>query len=93
MLPLDQVIVLGDRKMPTEENQLAWLRLGVGYIGPTTMQDHHRQTLQELLDTGQTWTELHYLVAGGPTANLDDASLLQEWKGRKKSKPRNLPPP
>jgi hypothetical protein len=37
LLPLDQVIVLGDRKMPTEEDQLAWLRLGVGYIGPTTM--------------------------------------------------------
>jgi hypothetical protein len=62
LLPLDQVMVLGDRKMPTEENQLAWLRLGVGYIGPTTMQDHHRQTLQELLDTGQTWTELPYVA-------------------------------
>ncbi|MFW0860177.1 MAG: IS1634 family transposase [Dehalococcoidia bacterium] len=62
LLPLDQVIVLGDRKMPTEENQLAWLRLGVGYIGPVTMQDHHRQTLQELLDAGQRWTELPYVA-------------------------------
>ncbi len=62
LLPLDQVIVLGDRKLPTEENQLAWLRLGVGYIGPTTMQDHHCQTLRELLGTGQTWTELPYVA-------------------------------
>jgi len=44
LLPLEDVIVLGDRKMPTIENQLAWLRLGVGDIGPTTMQDHHHQT-------------------------------------------------
>ncbi|MBT9162048.1 MAG: hypothetical protein DDT27_00592 [Dehalococcoidia bacterium] len=48
--------------MPTEENQLAWLRLGVGYIGPVTMQDHHRQTLRELLDAGQRWTELPYVA-------------------------------
>ena len=61
-LPLDQVIVLGDRKMPTEENQVAWLRLGVGYIGPTTMQDHHRQTLRELLARGQNWAELPYIA-------------------------------
>lgn len=61
-LPLDQVIVLGDRKMPTEENQVAWLRLGVGYIGPVTMQDHHRQTLRKLLATGQSWTELPYVA-------------------------------
>lgn len=62
LLPLDQVIVLGDRKMPTEENQLAWLRMGVGYIGPTTMQDHHRETLGELLFAGQCWTELPYVA-------------------------------
>lgn len=62
LVPLHEVIVLGDRKMPTEENQLAWLRLGVGYIGPTTMQAHHRQTLRALLDAGQTWTELPYVA-------------------------------
>lgn len=61
-LPLDQVIVLGDRKMPTEENQLAWLRLGVGYIGPLTIQDHHRQTLRELLEEAKTWEELPYVA-------------------------------
>jgi transposase len=59
-LPLEEVIVLGDRKMPTAANQLAWLRLGVGYIGPMTMQDHHRQTLQELLAAGHSWTNLPY---------------------------------
>ena len=62
LLPLDEVIVLGDRKMPTEENQLAWLRLNVGYIGPTTMQDHHLQVLRELLAAGQGWTELPYVA-------------------------------
>ena len=62
LLPLDQVIVLGDRKMPTEENQLSWLRLGVGFIGPVTMQDHHRQTLRTLLGASQTWTELPYVA-------------------------------
>jgi len=62
LLPLDEVIVLGDRKMPTEENQLAWLRLNVGYIGPTTMQDHHRETLRELLATGQEWAKLPYFA-------------------------------
>lgn len=37
LLPLDEVIILGDGKMATQENQLAWLRLGVGYIGPVTI--------------------------------------------------------
>jgi transposase len=62
LLPLKDVIILGDRKMPTIENQLAWLRLGVGYIGPTTMQDHHHQTLRALLDAGQPWTALPYVA-------------------------------
>jgi transposase len=62
LLPLDEVIVLGDRKMPTEKNQLAWLRLNVSYIGPTTMQAHHREVLQELLAAGQSWTELPYVA-------------------------------
>lgn len=62
LLPLDEVIVLGDRKMPTEENQLAWLRMNVSYIGPTTMQDHHRDTLRELFAAGQSWAELPYVA-------------------------------
>jgi transposase len=61
-LPLAEVLLLGDRKMPTEENQLTWLRLGLGFIGPVTMQDHHRQTLRDLLAAGQTWQELPYVA-------------------------------
>ncbi|MBM4465488.1 MAG: hypothetical protein FJ014_08060 [Chloroflexi bacterium] len=61
-LPLEEVILIGDRKMPTEENQLTWLRLGLGYIGPMTMQEHHCQTLQELLAAGRTWEELPYVA-------------------------------
>lgn len=62
LLPLDEVLVIGDRKMPTAENQLAWLRLGVSYIGPTTLQAHHRETLQTLLDQGHEWTALPYVA-------------------------------
>jgi hypothetical protein len=61
-LPLEEVILIGDGKMPTKENQLTWLRLGLGYIGPMTVQDHHRQTLRELLAAGQTWEELPYVA-------------------------------
>ena len=61
-LPLAEVLLIGDRKMPTQENQLTWLRLGLGYIGPVTLQDHHRQTLQDLLAAGQEWTELPYVA-------------------------------
>jgi len=61
-LPLEEIILLGDRKMPIEENQLTWLRLGLGYIGPVTLQEHHRQTLQELLAAGQRWEELPYVA-------------------------------
>jgi len=61
-LPLHEVIVIGDRKMPTVENQLAWLRLGVSYIGPVTMQETHRETLRDLLKAGQTWRELPYVA-------------------------------
>ncbi|RLT45255.1 MAG: DUF4277 domain-containing protein [Chloroflexi bacterium] len=57
-LPLEEVILIGDRKMPTEENQLTWLRLGLSYIGPVTLQEHHRQTLQALLAAEQKWEKL-----------------------------------
>lgn len=60
-LPLDEIILIGDRKMPTQENQLTWLRLGLGYIGPVTMQDHHRKVLLKLLASGQTWERLPYV--------------------------------
>lgn len=55
-------MVIGDRKMPTAENQLSWLRLGVSYIGPTTMQDHHRETLCQLVEEGYAWSDLPYVA-------------------------------
>lgn len=61
-LPLEEVILIGDGKMPTEKNQLTWLRLNLGYIGPVKMQEHHRQTLRELLASGQSWEELPYVA-------------------------------
>jgi transposase len=61
-LPLQEVLLIGDRKMPTEDNQLTWLRLGLSYIGPVTLQDHHRQTLCDLLAAGQIWQELPYVA-------------------------------
>src|SRR6266540_172590 len=61
-LPLEDVIVLGDRKMPTAENQLTWLRLNLGDSGPITLQDHHRQTLRDVLEAGQTWQALPYVA-------------------------------
>jgi transposase len=61
-LPLEEVILIGDGKMPTEKNQLTWLRLNLGYIGPVKMQEHHRQSLRELLASGQTWEELPYVA-------------------------------
>lgn len=62
LLPLEEVIVIGDRKMPTAENQLSWLRLGVSYIGPTTMQAHHRETWCEWLEAGHEWNDLPYVA-------------------------------
>lgn len=62
LLPLQEVILLGDRKMPTQENQLTWLRINIGYIGPTTMQDEERQTLQRLLQEGRAWEKSGYVA-------------------------------
>jgi hypothetical protein len=77
LLPLEEIIVLGDRKMPTEENQLAWLRLGVGYIGPTMMQSHHHQTLRELLNMGQAWAELPYVAQRDAGKDKADRTIYQ----------------
>lgn len=60
-LPIEEVILIGDGKLPTAENQLIWLRLGLGYIGPMTMQEQHRHNLRELLAAGQEWEELPYV--------------------------------
>jgi len=61
-LPLEDIILIGDRKMPTADNQLTWLRLNLGYIGPITLQDHHRQTLRDVLEAGHTWQSLPYVA-------------------------------
>jgi transposase len=61
-LPLEDILLIGDRKMPTAENQLTWLRLHLGYIGPLTLQDQHCQTLRDLLAAGQTWQALPYMA-------------------------------
>jgi transposase len=62
LLPLQEVILLGDRKMPTQENQLTWLQANIGYIGPTTMQDEERQTLRRLLEEGREWEKSGYVA-------------------------------
>jgi|SRR5262252_2875702 len=69
-LPLEDIILIGDRKMPTADNQLTWLRLNLGYIGPLTLQDHHRQTLRDVLEAGYTWQALPYV------AKRESAKLL-----------------
>jgi transposase len=61
-LPLEDIILIGDRKMPTAENQLTWLRLNLGFIGPVTLQDQHHQTLRDLLVGGQAWQTLPYVA-------------------------------
>jgi transposase len=61
-LPLEDVILIGDRKMPTAENQLIWWRLNLGYIGPRTLQDPHRRTLRDMLDAGHPWQALPYVA-------------------------------
>jgi len=61
-LPLEDMILIGDRKMPTAEHQLTWLRLHLGYIGPLTLQDQHCQTLRDVLAAGQTWQALPYVA-------------------------------
>jgi len=76
-LPLEEVILIGDRKMPTKENQLSWLRLGLGYIGPVTLQEHHRQTLQELLTAGRTWEELPYVAKRDANQKREERTIYR----------------
>mgnify|MGYP006910767973 CR=1 FL=1 len=76
-LPLEEVILIGDRKMPIEQNQLTWLGLEAGYIGPMTMQDHHRHSLRELLAGGQTWQELPYVAQRGRGKKLEKRTVYR----------------
>ena len=71
-LPLEDIILIGDRKMPTADNQLTWLRLNLGYIAPRTLQDQHRQTLRDVLEAGYTWQSLPYV------AKRESAKLLAQ---------------
>ena len=77
MLPLAEIIVLGDRQMPTAENQLSWLRMGVGYIGPTTMQNDHRESLAALLKEGGGWTDLPYVAQREADKNQAERTIYQ----------------
>lgn len=61
-VPLEDLILIGDRTMPTADNQLTWLRLHLGSSGPITLQDHHRQTLRDVLEAGHTWPSLPYVA-------------------------------
>ena len=71
-LPLEDSILIGDRTMPTADNQLTWLRLHQGDIGPLTLQDHHRQTLRDVLEAGHPWQALPYV------AKRESAKLLAQ---------------
>jgi len=97
LLPLQEVIILGDRKMPTQENQLIWLRAGIGHIGPVTMQDQDRQTLRRLLDEERKWQKSSYVAQRdrkkppeeqtvyrylGHTVTLTDEETGEEYKVR-----------
>ncbi len=76
-LPLDEVIILGDGKMATHENQLSWLQMGVGYIGPVTMQEHHQKTLHEFLKAGQEWKQLPYVAQGNAHKREGDRTVYK----------------
>jgi Domain of unknown function (DUF4277) len=70
-LPLEDIILIGDRKRPTAENQLTGLRLHLGYSGPMTLPDHHRQSLRALWAAGRAWHALPYVAkreSAKPTA-------------------------
>jgi hypothetical protein len=59
-VPWEDMILLGDRKRPTAANQLTGLRLQLGYLGPRTLPDPHRQSLRALLAAGRAWHALPY---------------------------------
>jgi transposase len=93
-LPLEDIILIGDRTRPTAENQMTWLRLPLGSIGPITLQDHHRQTLRDLLDAGHIWQALPY-VAQRDEAKLPAQRTLYRGLGHtvKVLDPRDPTPP
>jgi transposase len=97
LLPLQEMIILGDRKMPTQDNQFIWLRAGVGFIGPVTTQEQDSQTLRRLLDEGRKWEESTYVARRdrkkppeertlyrylGHTVTLTDEEMGEEYQVR-----------
>ena len=62
ILLLHEIILIGDRKMATKDNQLTWLRQGIGFIGPISMQQKDKEALQALLDSGHTWQDSQYVA-------------------------------
>ncbi len=61
VLPLNEIILIGDRKMAIN-NQLTWLRQGIGFIGPISMQESDKEALKELLNSAQGWQDSQYLA-------------------------------
>lgn len=97
-LPLDEVILIGDRKMATKENQLRWLRAKVGYIGPQTMTEKDKEELRERLSGEETWKKSDYVSQRdekkaaekqnvyqylGQTVSIEDEE--EDEEGKKKS--------
>jgi hypothetical protein len=79
-LPLEDIILLGDRQMPTAEHQLTWRRLHRGSIGPLTLPDHHRPTLRDVLEAGHPWQAMPY-VATREAAKLPAQRTLYRGRG------------
>ncbi len=97
LLPLKEVIIIGDRKMPTQENQLTWAKAGIGSIGPVTMQEQDEKTLRRLLAEGHEWETSSYVAERdqnkppekrtvyrslGHTASLTDKDTGKEYQVR-----------
>jgi hypothetical protein len=57
-LPLEALLRLGDRHMPTADPQLTWWRLHLGSSGPLPLPAQHRQTRRDGLEAGHTWPAL-----------------------------------
>jgi len=80
-LPLDEIILIGDRKMATKGNQLTWLRENIGYIGPQTMTESDRKTLRDLLAAGEEWTKSDY-VAQREEKKAEEKRNVYQYLGR-----------
>jgi hypothetical protein len=58
LVPWEDILLMGDRNMPTADNPWPWLRLPLGSIAPLTLPDQHRPTRRDVVeagDTGPSW--------------------------------------